>query len=288
MARIIAAAQYAVVSDEFGANLDRHLLHSTAAANLGVNLLVFPEMSLTGYQVERAAELVVNPYASAFEPLKTLAREASMTILAGAPIRLASTSLHIAQLAFLPSGIVAIYTKRHLTEAESAYFTPGQGGPILRTGGLMVAMAVGADITQASHAANAAAHKANIYVASVLLRETAHADETALLQAYARTHKMAVLMANHAAPAGGLIPVGRSAIWDEQGALIASSPGTEESLVLARRRGKSWEGAVFPLKDAAKPAIPAFNTPSAGTIPITGQRHLFSTLDSPSADDLRD
>jgi predicted amidohydrolase len=281
VARIIAAAQYAAVSGNFDANLERHLRYATAAAALGVKLLVFPEMSLTGYDLPHAAELAVNPYAPCFEPLKAIAREAGMTILAGAPLRIAASELHIGQIAVLPDGMVAIYTKRHIPQDEIQWIKPGQGGPILRMGGLLVAMAICADITHADHAANAAAHKANVYAASVLLRDSAYAKESAMLQGYARTHAMTVLMANHSAPTCGWIPAGRSAIWDEQGSLIAASPGAEESLILARRRGKTWEGAVFPLKAPLPPAIitrgePSTPPPPAPSFPDQG--HLFTSL----------
>jgi predicted amidohydrolase len=284
MARIIAAAQFAALPADLAANLDRHLRIATVAAGLGVQLLVFPELSLTGYELQRAESLVVNPYSPVFEPLKTLARESSMTILAGAPVRFSSSGLHIGQLAFLPDGMVAIYTKRHVHSSEKPWFQDGQGGPILRVGSLMVAMAICADIAHPSHAASAAAHRANVYAASVLLSAAAYPAESALLAGYARTHSMAVLMANHSAPTGDYIPAGRSAIWDEQGNLIAASPDTEESLVLARRRGRSWEGAVFPLKPSnptaripeptsspATPPAPSVPTPSA----TPDQGHLF-------------
>jgi hypothetical protein len=147
----------------------------------------------------------------------------------------------------------------------------------------MVAMAICADITHPSHAANAAAHRANVYADSVLLSASAYPAESALLAGYARTHGIAVLMANHSAPTGGYIPAGRSAIWDEQGNLIAASPDAEESLVLARRRGRSWEGAVFPLKSptarvpepGSTPPTPPESTQPASA-PNPDQGHLFS------------
>jgi len=249
MARILAAAQYAAAAD-FPSNVERHLRYASAAASLGVQLLVFPELSLTGYQMEYAAENALSPHSVALEPLRAAARELRLTLLVGAPIANAGGKPSIGQLAILPDGLVVVHTKQHLAGAEFDHFQPGQGGPVLKIGPLLVASAICNDITHAEHAANAAAHRATIYAASVLLREQVYGVETGLLAGYARQHGMTVVMANHAAETGGWVPAGRSAIWDEQGALVAQSAGTEEALVLARRRGRNWEGAVFPLNQA--------------------------------------
>ncbi len=277
MARIIAAAQYAAAAD-FPTNLERHLRYASAAASLGVQLLVFPELSLTGYQLEYAAANPISPHSPALEPLRAAARELRITILAGAPVQFGSAQPSIGQLAFLPDGLVVVHTKQHLAGAEFDHFQPGRGGPVLRIGALMVASAICNDITHPEHAASAAAHRATIYAASVLLREQVYAAETAMLAGYARQHGMTVVLANHAAETGGWLPAGRSAIWDEQGAQVAQSEGTEEALVLARRRGRNWEGAVFPLNQpmaapritiaAAEPAQPiaAPAVPAQGTL----------------------
>jgi len=292
VARIIAAAQYAAAEGgpntspeaNLDANLERHLRYAAAAASLGVKLLVFPELSLTGGISEPSQQQAVNPYASCFEPLKTLAREAAMTILAGAPVRLGPGEHYLGQIAFLPDGLVAIHTRRHLTPSDCAQFKSGKGGPLLRTAGLLVAVALGADVADANHASNAAAHKASIYAASVLLGEEARAAQAASLQSCARTHKMTVLMAYHAAPAAGWIPAGRSAIWDEQGELVAATQAVEEALVLARRRGRLWEGAVFPLGNPASGSPEPRIRPSAAqgqpSIPSSGQGLLFDGHES--------
>ena len=249
MARIIAAAQYAALAGDVAGNIERHLHYASTAATLGVQLLVFPELSLTGYEINRAEELVVNPHSAILDPLKALARESSMTIVAGAPVRFGASDLHIGEFAFLPDGHVAVYTKRYLHGAEKKIFAPGQGGPILHLGRIVLAMAICADVSEPDHAANAAANKASVYAASMMITEAGYAQDAALLRGYAKKHAMTVLMANHAVPTGGWVPVGRSAIWNEQGALVAACPDTRESLVLGRRRGRTWEGAVFPIPE---------------------------------------
>ena len=51
MTLIIAAAQSASVPDNLGQSVIRHLRFGIIAAEHGVRLLVFPEVSLTGYEL---------------------------------------------------------------------------------------------------------------------------------------------------------------------------------------------------------------------------------------------
>jgi predicted amidohydrolase len=254
MARILAAAQYAARAGDVEANVARHVRYASAAAGLGVSLLVFPELSLTGYEPELIAarpELTLHAQDTRLEPLRALARRESIALLVGAPVRFGADALHIATLAFLPDGKVAVYTKRNLHEGEHSVFAPGLGGPVLQLGRVPVAMAICSDVAKAEFATEAARNKAKVYAASVLLSEAGYEADAALLSGYAKTHGMAVVMANHAEPTGGWVPAGRSAIWDERGVAVAASAGCEEALVLARRQGNSWEGAVFPMQAAA-------------------------------------
>ena len=47
--------------------------------------------------------------------------------------------------------------------------------------------------------------------------------------------KMGVLLANHGGPTGGWKAAGRSAFWNERGALVRETTGTGETLLLLER-----------------------------------------------------
>jgi predicted amidohydrolase len=147
----------------------------------------------------------------------------------------------------LPDGRVSTYTKQHLHPGEELVFAPGSGGPTLRAGGRTVALAICAEINHPEHAARAAALEASVYAAGVLITPDGYAADTALLERYAREHRMAVLMANHAGATGGWVSAGRSAIWSPGGTLIVASPGTEETLVIGRERNGAWTGVELPV-----------------------------------------
>ena len=118
-----------------------------------------------------------------------------------------------------------------------------QGGEALEWGDDRIALAVCADFSHASHPRQAAEAGANIYAAGVLISEGGYAPDTTLLQGYAAEHHMVVLMANHGGPTGGWTCAGRSAIWGDDGGLIAAAPGVGDTLVIARRNtAGQWHG----------------------------------------------
>lgn len=242
---VVAAAQSISIAGDLPANIARHQHLIQVAAAQGVQLLVFPELSLTGYERGLAAELAIAPDAQVLQPLRDLARELCITAVVGMPIRLSPTGpVLIGALVLAADGSLGVYSKQHLHAGEEAVFAPGSGGSVLTLGVDRIALAVCADFSHASHAAAAADSGANIYAAGVLITEGGYGPDTALLQGYAPEHSMVVLMANHGGATGGWESAGRSAIWAADGSLIAAAPGIGELLVIARRNRDEWSGQV--------------------------------------------
>ena len=238
----LAAAQTTSIAGDVPANLQRHLAFMRAAAGHGVQLLVFPELSLTGYEPSLANELAIAPEDARLAPLREMARELRLTAVVGMPIRLAPGSgVLMGALVLGADGSLGVYTKQHLHPGEEAAFIAGQGGAALEWGDDRIALAVCADFSHASHPRTAAGSGASVYAASVLISEAGYAADTTLLQGYAAEHRMLVVMANHGGPTGGWTCAGQSAIWDA-GGLVAAAPGTGEALVIARREAGRWTG----------------------------------------------
>jgi predicted amidohydrolase len=247
----IAAAQSISIAGDLAANISRHQRFLQIAAEQGVQLLVFPELSLTGYERGLAAELAIAPDAEMLQPLRDFAREVGVTSVVGMPIRLSEASpALIGALVFGADGSLGVYSKQHLHPGEEVAFAPGTGGSMLTIGTDTVALAVCADFSHTSHAASAAEQGAALYAAGVLITENGYAPDTALLQGYANTHSMTVLMANHGGATGGWESAGRSAIWASDGSLIAAAPGTGNVMVVARREAGEWRGHIVDIPEA--------------------------------------
>jgi predicted amidohydrolase len=246
---VLAAAQSKSVPGDVSRNVARHLLVAAMASRHGAHLLVFPELSLTGYELGLARANVVDPESVLLLPLRQLAQQAGMTIVAGAPVLGGNDELHIAALAFGADGSLAMYTKEHVHSSEQPVFTSGPGGAALVIADASVALAICADASHPAHAAKAASRGAQVYAVGAMIDEAGYERKSALLEGYAKEHRMAVLLANYSGVTGGERSAGRSAIWSEDGRLVAASSGSEEAIVIGTKRDGVWSGRVVTLVD---------------------------------------
>jgi hypothetical protein len=89
-ARSIAAAQTIPIRGDVDANVERHLRLVHIAAAERAQVLVFPELSLTGYELDLAADLAFSPRDLRLTPLVEAAAASSVTLIVGAPVRMGS------------------------------------------------------------------------------------------------------------------------------------------------------------------------------------------------------
>lgn len=239
---VIAAAQIASARGDIAGNAARHLRFAEEAAKRGVRFLVFPELSLTGYELEIARDHVIHPDDAVLAPLRQLASRERMTAVVGAPVRGDRGALHIGAIAMLPDGSVSTYAKVHVHSSEAHVFECGPGGADLAIDGLSVGLAICRDAAIPEHAAAAASRGVKLYAAGVMIDGEGYARKVPLMRGYAREYGIAVLMANYSGISGGEVSAGKSAIWGEDGEPVAESPGTEESLVIGSREGGIWRG----------------------------------------------
>lgn len=243
MSPVLAAAQCAIQAGDINANLKLHIEFMQRASEHGVNLLVFPELSLTGYEPTLAEALTQDVDSPVLLPLRKLARQTSMTTVVGLPLRMPGHEKPlIAAFILHGDGSVGVYTKQYLHPGEEQYFSAGNGGDLINIAGLPIALSVCADFSHPEHPSATARQGAQVYASSVLIGEAGYARDSSLLQSYSRLHKMAVLMANHGGPTGGWTAAGRSAFWDEKGVCIASTSGAGNRLLVVSRQEHGWQG----------------------------------------------
>ncbi len=259
--RVLAVAQTTPVRGDVAANTEQHLRLAELAARERPDVLLFPELSLTGYEIDVGRELAFSPGDARLPPLLDAARVHEMTIVAGAPWW-REARLHIAALVISPDGAVDVYTKHRLgafssraacdgevPPAEATVFDPGDVNPLVALpGGERAAIAVCADIGRPGHVGNAVARGATVLLASMFAIRSDISDESAKLAAFAREYRIAVAFANFGSPSGGLAAAGRSAIWNEQGMVIAELPATGAGVAIAKDDGDGWSSRSMPLR----------------------------------------
>ena len=230
----IAAAQSTSIPSDVAANVLEHLRFIEAASGLGVQCLIFPELSLTGYELAAMPGLVLHAEHALLAPLRKASRHTGMTMTVGAPVDANNVLPAIGAITLRPDGQHSVYRKFHLHEGEKKFASPGLVAVHVQTmGATRIASAICADTNVPSHAASAAQAGAHVYAAGVLTSEKGYAAEVPLWQSYARDHRMAVVIANHGGPSGGYVSAGKSGIWNADGRCIACAAGIGDWLVIA-------------------------------------------------------
>ena len=123
MVLTIGAAQTEPSRGDVTENLEKHLRLVRLAAKHEVQALVFPELSLTGYELDLAERLAFAEKDGRLEPLRRAASDHNMVLVVGAPVRL-SSGLHIGAFIVYPDRSMALYTKHHLGGEEPEVFQP--------------------------------------------------------------------------------------------------------------------------------------------------------------------
>ncbi|WP_086829106.1 carbon-nitrogen hydrolase family protein [Allokutzneria sp. NRRL B-24872] len=216
---VIAVTQPLCVSHEVAANAK---IHAETVRASDARVVVFPELSLTGYELD--AELVAADDPR-LEPIVEACSETGSVALVGAPV----PGKHIAMLAVDASGASVVYKKNHLHGKENDLFEPGSP-TVFTVDGWRLGLAICRDTGIAEHAAATAALGIDVYVAGVVedrpdvVAERAHRIAT--------THSVYAAVSSFAGPTGGGFAetAAGSGIWAPDGTLIAFA-GTDVGAV---------------------------------------------------------
>jgi predicted amidohydrolase len=216
----VAVAQPVCVPLDVAAN---SAAHAEAVLHSGARLVVFPELSLTGYDLTATA---LSPEDPRLRPLVAACRETGATALAGAPVRAPDGREYLGTLAVTGAGARFVYAKMWLHGAESDRFTPGEKPRVQVVDGHRLGLAVCYDAAVPDHAADTAALGINAYVASTLYgpgpeqaaRRDGHMSRTAL------AHGVWVVLATSAGPSGAYGRTsGGSGIWAPDGTAVVQA-----------------------------------------------------------------
>jgi len=206
-------------------------------------VLIFPELSLAGYE----PELAFSTKYMRLQSLRTLAAQNAMSIVVGTPLVNPAGKPHLGVIIFTDMGKVQTYAKIHLGGDEPAWFTPGETPLLLQSAGHSIGLAICADSSRPTHPRHYAESGAGIYASGVFLTEEWYTGDVPRLHEYAARHCMLVVMANHGASVGTRQSVGRSRIWGPDGEVLAEAAGTRSSLLVTKMVGGGWRGGELPL-----------------------------------------
>lgn len=218
---VIAVAQPRIVSYDVVANAAEH---AEAVRAAHARVVVFPELSLTGYELDAPAITADDPRLA---PIIEACAAAGATALVGAPVLGEAGREHIAMLAVDGAGARVAYRKVHVHQSEER-FSPGIGPAVLDVDSWRLGLAICRDTRFAEHDAATAALGMDIYVAAVLDHaRDAHLPAERAQRAVADRRVWAATASFAGSTGGGFDQAaGGSAVWAPNGRTLAQA-GTD-------------------------------------------------------------
>ncbi|MEU0556151.1 carbon-nitrogen hydrolase family protein [Dactylosporangium sp. NPDC006015] len=226
MPLIVAVAQPECDAFDVAANAATHAAVVHAA---GARVVVFPELSLTGYELDADVVPVDHP---ALSPLLDACQDTGTLALAGAPVDGAGGP-HIAVLAVdgVAGTVTVAYRKVHLGTSEQRRFRPAEGPAVVTVDGYRLGLAVCKDTSVPEHQARTAALGIDVYAAAMCMSADELAEQDCRGARIAKAHGVWVALASFAGPTGDgyADTAGHSTIWSPDGTVVArtgADPGT--------------------------------------------------------------
>lgn len=241
----IAVAQFSPVNGDVESNINKHIALIKLAINESVDVIIFPELSLTGYELYLSKNLGFDRKDKRLFVFQNLSDKYKINIIIGAPIFNEVGDIEIGLFIIRPYTTITHYSKMHLHEGETKFFSPGKREIIFDCKGTFIGLAICADITKDTHPYNIASKGASIYLCSMLITSNGYDEDTKIMRDYATKHKLVVAMANFSGDTGGWKAIGKSAIWDSNGTLLAEALENVDSIVVGIRENNMWNTKVI-------------------------------------------
>ncbi|MBT2478302.1 carbon-nitrogen hydrolase family protein [Streptomyces sp. ISL-94] len=230
----IAAAQLTCLPADVPANAARAAALAVRARAEGAELVVFPEFTLTGYEL---AALAADPglWTGADDPRLDALRSAGIATAVNVALPGAGPRPLIATLVYDADGAhVTTYAKQHLFRHEQDLFEPGAGDGRFELGGIRFSLGICYDNHFPELASRAAADGCRVHLASSLYGTGDGIGERATVYpGIAKEHGLYVVLANHVGPAGPWTGCGGAAVWAPGGALTAEADDRTPGVVTA-------------------------------------------------------
>jgi len=233
----LALAQINSTVGDLDGNRERILARLTEAKDAGADVVLFPELAVTGYPPE---DLLLRPsfIRAAEQSLSAIAREArGIVAFVGTPHL--ERDLYNACAVCAAGEVRAIYRKRFLPNYgvfdEHRYFAPGRDLFLLEHGDALIGPTVCEDIWQPGPPATdlaLAGAQLIVNISASPFHVGKEREREQMLQTRARDNVCYVAFVNAVGGQDELVFDGHSVVLDDEGEVLARAPGFEEALLV--------------------------------------------------------
>jgi predicted amidohydrolase len=215
----ICLAQTIPYKGDIDKNIEQHKTLIDLAIQNKANIIVFPELSLTGYEPQLAKELATTQNDTRLEVFQNISNLSLIVICVGIPTKV-NNQLFISMIVFQPNKERLTYSKQYLYPSEIGIFTPGTKQVFIDfENNNKIAPAICYELSVPDHSGNAIKSGANMYIASVLNSVSGVDNDLNRLSDIAKKHMIITGMANFAGQSGGYQCAGKTSFWNKHGEL---------------------------------------------------------------------
>lgn len=227
----ISVAQNKPAIGNIEANIKKHRELVELAAADGADIIIFPELSLSGYEPNIASQVATTLDDIRLAALQELSNKHKIVIGAGIPIK-SKRGITITMLIFQPGLEISTYSKKYLHPDEEPVFVSGENFSSFIVNDTKIALAICYEISIPQHAHDAAKDKPVVYIASVAKFRRHMESTTATLSDTAKKYSMNVMMANCLGLCDGEECAGSSLVVNDKGVVMDQLDDTREGVLI--------------------------------------------------------
>ena len=284
----LALAQIDTTVGDLDGNRERILAQLAEAKGAGADLVLFPELAVTGYPPE---DLLLRPsfIRAAEQSLNTIAREArGIVAFVGTPHL--ERDLYNACAVCAAGEVKALYRKRFLPNYgvfdEHRYFAPGRDLFLLEHGDALIGPTVCEDIWQPGPPATdlaLAGAQLIVNISASPFHVGKEREREQMLQTRARDNVCYIAFVNAVGAQDELVFDGHSVVLDDEGEVLARAPGFEEALLVVDIEPE--EAVARRLRDVRRRSLEGEReaAPDAQVVHVGSPREPRERVDAPVA-----
>lgn len=227
----ICVAQTRPVKGNIQSNIANHNTLVDLAVSNGAETIIFPELSLTGYEPELSKELATDQDDMRFNVFQEISNTKQIRIGVGVPTK-TDAGTCISMVLFQPHKDRQLYSKKYLHSDEEPFFVGGESTICSIGNKSNIALAICYELSVPEHSENAFRSGAEIYIASVAKFVKGIDNALIRLSNIARKYSMTVLMSNCVGQCDGDECAGKTSIWNNKGLLVAQLDDTNEGILI--------------------------------------------------------
>ena len=227
----VAIAQIEAIKGNVEKNIENHLKWIKQAIQNNADMLVFPELSVTGYEPDLAENLATNQDDTRLDNIQNLSDRNGIAIGVGLPTK-DESDVFVSMIIFQPHKERITYSKQYLYPPEESIFKAGKNPLVLNFETEVVSPAICYEISNKAHCEFAKRNKATLYIASVLSSINGIDADMKKLSDIAKHNNLVTFMANYVGESGGYKCAGKSSVWDTTGKLIGQLDSETEGILI--------------------------------------------------------